>query len=178
MHGVKDVATELARRFPTWQSRVAIVSLLAFVAASLLFYRFSPKQTVAATCAFRISNVAGVETKGDARKFDTCVEFETASTNSQRTLGLSGRSSMSRDKGMLFDFGEPAEYCMWMKDMRFSLDMIWLNSDQEIVYMIEDVTPETYPKSFCGPKDAQYVVEVNSGVVKAGDLRVGQHLRF
>jgi uncharacterized membrane protein (UPF0127 family) len=178
MHEAKDVATELARRFPTWQSRVAVGVLLLFIVASLLFYRFSPKQTVS-KCAFYISDAKSVETPGDApRNFDTCVQLERVSSNSERLLGLSGRQSLPRDRGMLFDFGTADEYCMWMKDMRFSLDIIWLDDQNKIVYMAEDVTPETYPKAFCGPKDAQYVVEVNSGVVKAGDLRVGQRLRY
>lgn len=67
---------------------------------------------------------------------------------------------------------------MWMKDMNFSLDMIWLNEAKEIVDIKEDIKPETYPNAFCGPGTARYVVEVNTGVVRAGDLRIGQQLRF
>lgn len=152
-----------------------VVALLCLV---LIVYRFSPK-SVQADCAFRIADSAVLPvTQGDAFKVTTCVQLEIASTNSARTLGLSGRKDMARDRGMLFDFGQPAEYCMWMKDMHFSLDMIWLNESKEIVYMIEGVTPDTYPKSFCGPASARYVVEVNSGIVKAADLHTGQRLKF
>jgi uncharacterized protein len=85
---------------------------------------------------------------------------------------------MDTDRGMLFDFGAPDQYCMWMKDMKFSLDMIWLNEQKEIVSLVENVSPQTYPKSFCGPKTAWYVVEVNAGIVSAADLRVGQRLNL
>lgn len=146
--------------------------------AGLIVYRFSPK-TDSADCAFRISkNTQLPAVKGDAFRVDTCVKLEKAVTNSERTLGLSGRESLPADRGMLFDFQTPGEYCMWMKDMRFGLDMMWLNEQKEIIYIIEGVTPETYPKSFCGPAEGLYVVEVNAGIVKAADLRVGQRLRF
>jgi uncharacterized protein len=183
MHEANVVATEWALRLKKltsgWRVRLVLVALAALLVIGLVVYRFSPKQHVSADCAFRIADSSvSPETKGDAHVLDTCVQLEETSTNSERVLGLSGRQSMPRNRGMLFDFSEPAEYCMWMKDMHFALDMVWLNDQKEIIYMIEGVTPETYPKSFCGPKTAQYVVEVGSGVVKSGDLHVGQHLRF
>ena len=182
MQEASVVATELARKLKKWlgywQVRVALIGLAILFVSSLVIYRYSPK-SVEKDCAFRISESAlSPETKGDAYRVDTCVTLEEASTNSERTLGLSGRRSMDHDKGMIFDFMQPGEYCMWMKDMHFALDMMWLNENKEIIYMIEDVTPDTYPKSFCGPTEARYVVEVNKGTVKAGDLHVGQRLRF
>jgi len=182
MHEASVVATELAHSIKRWASdwrvRVVLASLLALLLVALVFHRFSPKSTYAA-CAFRIPKTAlSPETQGDAYRLDNCVRLEKASTNSARTLGLSGRESMGEDEGMLFDFIRPAEYCMWMKDMNFSLDILWLSEQKEVVYMIEGVTPDTYPKSFCGPESARYVVEVNSGIVKAADLHVGQRLKF
>lgn len=180
MHEVSVVATELARSLrrlsqKQWIRFIALVLVIVLV-ISIVVYRYSPKYA-RASCPFRIADVVP-ETPGDAYRVNTCVKLDVASTNSARTLGLSGRKGMARDRGMLFDFAVADEYCMWMKDMHFSLDMLWLNESKEIVYIIEDVSPDTYPKSFCGPTDARYVVEVNSGVVKAGDLRIGQRLKF
>lgn len=182
MHEVNVVATELARNIKLWASRrrvrIALASGLSLVLVLLIFHRFSPK-TAYVDCAFRIPDAAlGPETQGDAYRLDNCVQLEVATTNSARTLGLSGRKSMGKDRGMVFDFGVPSEYCMWMKDMNFSLDMLWLNDNKEIVYMIEGVSPDTYPKSFCGADTARYIVEVNSGIIKAADLHVGQRLKF
>jgi uncharacterized membrane protein (UPF0127 family) len=180
MHEVSVVATELARSIKrladNWQVRVAFAVFGFLLIMTLIVHRFSPKPTEL-NCAFRIAESAP-ETKGDTFKVDNCVVLEEASTNSEQTLGLSGRSSMPRNRGMLFDFHESDEYCMWMKDMHFALDIIWLNQQKEIVYVVENVTPDTYPKSFCGPGEARYVVEVNTGVVKAANLQVGQRLRF
>lgn len=182
MHEASVVATELARSFIRTtrnpRVRVVAVSAIALVTVLLVVYRYSPKAAYA-SCPFRISDSERLPiTQGDAFKVSTCVDLEVASTNSARTLGLSGRREMARSHGMLFDFARAGEYCMWMKDMHFSLDILWLNDDKEIVHMIENVTPDTYPKSFCGPETARYVIEVNSGIVKSADLRIRQRLKL
>jgi uncharacterized membrane protein (UPF0127 family) len=171
--------TQTARKLSgDWRARIGLAFVMLLILTSLVVHRFSAKDE-RINCTFQIARQENVPVvQGDAFKVDTCVELEVASTNSARTLGLSGRKSMDWDNGLLFDFHKPDEYCMWMKDMHFALDMMWLNEDKEIIYMIEDVTPDTYPKSFCGPAEARYVVEVNTGVVKAGDLQIHQRLRF
>ncbi len=129
-------------------------------------------------CAFRITDAHSPPpvTQGDAAQLNTCMRLERVDSEAKRILGLSNRPSMSWDHGMLFDFDKPDRYCMWMKDMHFSLDMLWLNEKYEIVAIRQHLSPDTYPTSYCGPETARYVIEVNSGVVQAGDLRLGQHI--
>ena len=183
MHEASVVATELARRVHQLIKRpflrVLAVIIVVLVLVILTSQVLGSRDTSNLNCAFRISNSTSLPvTKGDTFQIDTCLKLEVASSNSSRTLGLSGRKELARDQGMLFDFGQAGEYCMWMKDMRFSLDMLWLNDNKEIVYMIENVTSDTYPKSFCGPQSARYVIEVNKDIIKAADLHVGQRLMF
>lgn len=181
MHEVNVAATELARsarrllKKPKFQ--VSVLILLALVLLAVTVYRYSPKDHTE-DCAFRIASSGQPITEGDSFRVDTCVTLEVAATNSARTLGLSNRTSMPMDRGMLFDFGTTGEYCMWMKDMHFSIDIIWLGEDKEILHMAKAVAPETFPTAFCGPHEARYVIEVNSGVIAAGDLHIGQRLHF
>lgn len=181
MHEASDDATAWVHkldRFAKKRWQVVLVALaFAILLVVIVAYRFSAKDHQYA-CAFKISSQPLPETEGDAFRVDTCVKLEVVSTASERTLGLSGRESMLREQGMLFDFVTTGKYCMWMKDMNFPLDMLWLSADKRIVEIKEDVTPETYPQTFCGPESARYVVEVNSGVSKAGNLQLGQSLRF
>lgn len=107
-----------------------------------------------------------------------CVRLEVAQTESALIRGLSGRQHMERDRGMLFKFEQPDRYCMWMKDMHFSLDMLWLDENQSIVHIKKDVSPDTYPQTFCGPDSAKYVVEINAGIADAAGLQVGQRLKL
>jgi len=96
-------------------------------------------------------------------------ELQVAVTPAERTTGLSGRRSVADNQGMLFVFARPAAQCMWMKDMFVPLDMLWLDHDKRIVHLETDVSPGTYPKEFCSPQPAQYVIEVPAGqAVQAG----------
>ena len=82
---------------------------------------------------------------------------------------------MPQDEGLLFVFNGEAQRCMWMQDMHFSIDMIWLDKDKTITNVEHSVSPETYPSSFCGGP-AAYVIEVNDGVAAEAHLRAGTKL--
>lgn len=104
------------------------------------------------------------------------VDAETASTTEQQTRGLSGRTNL--EGGMLFIFERQESYGIWMKDMNFTIDIIWLDENKEIVTIQENATPESYPKTFFPSRPSLYVLEVNSGTVSAENLAVGQTLSW
>ena len=108
---------------------------------------------------------------------EQCVNLEVANTNESRIKGLSGRESMSENQGMLFIFEQPDEQCIWMKDMNFSLDIIWVSEDEEIIDIKRGVSPATYPESFCVDA-SKYVIELNSGVATKARLSIGQKLNL
>ena len=108
---------------------------------------------------------------------DCDFRLEKADTNEQRIRGLSGRESLAEKEGMLFEFPAPSQECIWMKDMKFSIDIIWLNEEKEIIKIEEDVSPATYPESFCA-KDTKYVIELDSGEAGKAALATGQKLSF
>jgi len=96
-----------------------------------------------------------------------------------RRLGLSGRDEIGDHEGMLFVFDEPsAQNCFWMKDMRFSIDMVWLDSAKRVLNSISDVSPDTYPDSFCPVSEAKYGLEVGSGRAQELGLSDGETVRF
>lgn len=106
-----------------------------------------------------------------------CINLEKVITSEDQALGLSGRQDLADDSAMLFVFDEPATRCFWMKDMQFSLDIIWLNSKKQISKIEKDVDPKTYPKEFC-QEDAQFVLEFHSGFAVNNGLKLGSELKF
>ena len=90
--------------------------------------------------------------------------------------GLGDRESIARDRGMLFVFDTAAVQCFWMKDMRFPIDIIWLNSAKKVTYVAANVAPDTYPQKFCGDASTKYVVELNAGEAMHAGIRVGQQV--
>jgi uncharacterized membrane protein (UPF0127 family) len=109
---------------------------------------------------------------------DKIFELEAVSTEERRQQGLSGREKLGENEGMLFVFETAAEYCFWMKDMRFEIDMVWLDTDKRIVHVKEKVAPATYPENFCPPEPARYVLEVAPGTARQVGLHEGMQLNF
>lgn len=103
---------------------------------------------------------------------------EVAREEQDKVQGLSDRNCLDEGKGMLFVYDATGDYCFWMKDMHFPIDMIWLDDDKKIVTIHANVEPGTYPKSFCPDKPAQYILELNSGAAKASEWVIGTKLDF
>lgn len=107
---------------------------------------------------------------------DATVYVSIAETESAREQGLSGRTRLAADEGMLFIFPNEGMYRFWMKDMKFSIDMLWLSADGTIVHMAPSVSPETYPETFASEVPARYVLELPAGYSESHDLTVGDRV--
>lgn len=99
-------------------------------------------------------------------------KLQVASTEAAKEKGLGDRNSLATGHGMEFPYTTAGQQCFWMKDMRFSIDIIWLNSASKVVKIEPNLSPSTYPKSYCA--DAQYVVELNAGQAAHAGLKLGQ----
>jgi len=93
-----------------------------------------------------------------------------ADTSSRRVQGLSGITWLDENEGLLFNFNESGQHPFWMKDMNFAIDIIWLDSDYRVVHIERNVSPDTYPNTFGGDVDSQYVLEVNSEQVNGIEI--------
>jgi uncharacterized membrane protein (UPF0127 family) len=107
---------------------------------------------------------------------DIILNIEIADTPETRTQGLSGRSILQYDKGLLFIFEKSGFYPFWMKDMNFPIDIIWINKNLNIVHIKEKATPDSYPKTFVSGEPALYVLEVNAGVVADKKIKIGDKI--
>lgn len=95
-----------------------------------------------------------------------------SATQKAREHGLSNRESLQDSQAMLFVFDTPGVYGFWMKDMRFAIDICWLDSTGKVITIARRVPANSYPKSFYPKKPAQMVIETGSGAldnIKEGD---------
>ncbi len=106
------------------------------------------------------------------------ISVEVVSATPDLVRGLSGRESLAQNSGMLFVFPNSQKYGIWMKEMKFPLDIIWLSDDWEVVYVKEDARPESYPEVFTPTILSRFVLEVNSGFVKGRGIKVGNRVIF
>lgn len=103
---------------------------------------------------------------------------EKVSSNSDLARGLSGRSTIANNQAMLFDFKRPEKPCIWMKDMKFAIDIVWVDAQKKVVHLQKNVRPETYPAQFCPEELAQYVLEVRAGRAEEVGLGLGAVVSF
>ena len=89
--------------------------------------------------------------------------YEVVDTDATREQGLSGRTSIPENYGMLFVFPKKDLHGFWMKDMQFAIDMIWINEEGIIVGIERGATPESFPQSFFPPEPVPYVLETVPG---------------
>ena len=101
------------------------------------------------------------------------ISVSIADTEAAREKGLGGRTSLGLDEGMLFVFPKEGKYAFWMKDMRFAIDIVWLSKDSIIIYMKENISPDTYPASFAPNSPAAYVLELPAGYAESHGVRIG-----
>lgn len=103
------------------------------------------------------------------------IDIEIADNDYERQLGLMNRQSMEEMRGMLFIFPQQEYQSFWMRNTLFSLDMIFINSNKEIVTIHKNTTPlseQSYPSS----APAIYVVEVNAGFCDRHEIKIGDKI--
>lgn len=108
---------------------------------------------------------------------DKSYTFQVARTAPAREKGLSGTDTILYD-GMIFIFPQSDLYSFWMKEMKYPIDILWVNENFEIVEMRENIYPGTYPEVFTPTQKALYVIEVRAGVAEKADIRVGDQIAF
>jgi uncharacterized membrane protein (UPF0127 family) len=79
---------------------------------------------------------------------------------------------------MLFIYDTSGQWGIWMKDMRYSLDILWLDDNKKVVHKEENVAPSTYPTTFSPNHDARYVIELPAGFAAQHNVEVGQVVGF
>ena len=101
---------------------------------------------------------------------------EIADDEAKRIQGLSGRKTLADNAGLLFIFERPAIQGFWMKDMRFPIDIIFLDEGLRVINVYEGVAPSTFPTLFYPLTLAQYVLEINSGEASRLGIDIGSQM--
>ena len=108
------------------------------------------------------------------------VSVDLAANDMTRERGLSGRKKLAENEGMLFLFDRSDRYAFWMKDMLFSIDILWIQ-DGVLADMTTDVpipVPDQSLPIFFPHTPINRVLEVPAGFAKAHGLRTGLPVAF
>lgn len=108
----------------------------------------------------------------------TQVIAEVARTDADRQKGLSGRGALRFENGMLFVFDGHGYPAIWMKDMQFPIDIVWISGNRIVDFEENAPVPpagasDTELPSYRPDGSANLVLEVQAGFIKENNVRIG-----
>lgn len=109
-----------------------------------------------------------------------CFLVEIADEEAEWKKGLMVRDSLLPDHGMLFIFDKERELSFWMEEMKFPLDMIFMDQNFRVIQIFENNQPcEGAACPIVKPeKRAKYVLEINAGLAMKKGISPGQRAEF
>ncbi len=105
-----------------------------------------------------------------------------AKTPARMYEGCSNKDNLGKYDGMLFVFDEYSLHPMVMREMRFSLDIVWLK-DYEVVDMVKNVPLEPGKSSleltpYISRAKNNMVLELPAGFLDKNELKIGDKMVF
>lgn len=104
------------------------------------------------------------------------IDVAVADDNQSRSEGLMNVEELPEDSGMLFIFSNNQTRSFWMANTPLPLDIIFVNSEMEIVRIHRNTQPFSQ-ESIQSEAPAQFVVEVNAGYTLEHDIREGMRIK-
>lgn len=103
---------------------------------------------------------------------DGVYKAQVAKTDAERARGLSNTTSLRQDEALLLVYPTDGKHAIWMKDMKYPLDIVWLDKDKKVVHIVKNAPPDSYPEKFVPNKDARYVLELPAGSVNEKSITI------
>lgn len=103
-------------------------------------------------------------------------EVEIAKTEQQQEQGLMYRKSMPKNNGMLFLFNPAKKIAMWMKNTYISLDMLFIDNNGKIIYIMKNAAPNSLNTISAGDAMVSAVLELNAGEADAKHFLIGDKI--
>jgi hypothetical protein len=148
---------------------------------SKLFLLFFSIIIGASMIAFSLLNrINLVKNKAEVKIGTQTIIADVVRTEAEREKGLSGRSDLNVNEGMLFVFDEAEVHPFWMKDMEIPIDVIWIRNGR-IVGFTENVDPgigkDASETIFSPPEPIDRALELRAGRVKLLKAETGDEVK-
>lgn len=168
------------------KKRIYQIVVLIVAVAFILFFIFpnpfmnkdkNENKNLSGFSAFEFKKEGELTFSNVDGQFITQINIEIADDDSRRTTGLMYRDNMEENQGMFFIFPNEGYQSFWMRNTVLSLDILFVNSQNEIVTIHKNTVPfdeSSYPST----KPAIYVVEVNAGFTEKHNIDVGDQISW
>ncbi|MFH1832619.1 MAG: DUF192 domain-containing protein [Candidatus Levyibacteriota bacterium] len=151
-----------------------LFALLIIIALGIAFYQNSSKNNPSF-----LTNFFGKKTTVTIDKQIFVVTV--AKSDLDKEKGLSVKNSIAQNEGMLFPFTKEDYYAFWMKDMKFSIDIIFINKNRIITIYQSVPAPKSPSESltlYKPEKPADMVLEINAGLSQKYNFKKGDEVKI
>ena len=153
-----------------WRKRLQVLTVFLLIPLGILFW-YTNKEQISIRDIF-VPSVPVMHIG------DMPLRVEIANSDAERAKGLSGRAKLEHVDGLLFVFPTTDYHGMWMKDMRFPIDIIWIAEDLTVIGVEKNVSPDTYPQTFRPERPARYAIETDVHYSDTFGVQAGQVVRL
>nr|AGF93085.1 protein containing DUF192 [uncultured organism] len=102
-------------------------------------------------------------------------KIETADSFWSRFRGLMFRRDFAEGEGILFELSEPREFGVHTFFLFFSIDLVYLDGDLEILETKEKLSPWS---TYTPETPASYLLEIPAGTIEKKDITTGDKLEI
>ncbi|WP_100183256.1 DUF192 domain-containing protein [Candidatus Nitrosotenuis aquarius] len=106
---------------------------------------------------------------------------DVAYTDEQLEKGLSIKDNLNEDEGMLFIFQNEGQHNFWMNNMKFPIDILWLDAAGKVIHIESNLQPCTSEFN-CTVYEPQnnslYVLETVAGFAEKHQVEIGTDIDF
>jgi uncharacterized protein len=114
--------------------------------------------------------------EGTIRIDDDVIKVEVAESRADKQRWLMFREErLPLNSAMILVYEKSDLYSMWLLNIEYNLDLIWINEDGNIVYMVKDAEPckNAFDAASCtykNTKAAKYIIAAASGFIDEHDI--------
>lgn len=160
-----------------WGAVVLIIALLIPAVSYVMKPKAEEKKAVDPLTQYQFTKEGELTFYSASGDSVAKIDIELAANNQDRALGLMNRTYMKENQGMLFLFDVEEPQSFWMKNTYISLDMLFINSHNEIIKIHKNTAVLTEdPYSSDAP--AQFVLEVVGGYTDKYQIKEGDRIQF
>ena len=156
------------------KSAILIPAIIAAVAVGGLGIAFLPAE---------VREPSRTEfSKGTVRIDDDVITVEIADTAAERQRWLTFRQDrLANDTALLLKYDESDLHQVWMLNIEYNLDLVWLDRDGNVVYMIKNAPPcqnvvETVSCTYKTTSRSLYVMAGTAGFIDEHGISNGSRM--
>lgn len=158
---------------------ILIGAIVAVVIALTVDGQKSPKPKPSLTKDNTVQTACGPYRKDGIVVIDgQDISVEVVRNQDELQKGLAGRPCILPNQGMLFAFSKSGQYPIWMKGMKFPIDIVWITAQRKVAAIEIDESPSTYPDKYVNKIPAEYVLELKAERSQELHMKIGSSIHF